>query len=65
MIWSNSQKSQLPEDGQEVFIIVDGINYVAIYDKGENTFTVKDLKNVSFNAETKRVFWSDKRSESA
>ncbi len=65
MKWYNSQKAQLPENGQEVFIIVDGINYTALFNEAEKTFTVKNLNSVSFKAETNLVFWAEMQTEQA
>lgn len=59
MKWHSTKKLQFPKNNQEVFITVDGINYVAIYDENEKSFTVKNLKNICFKTDSKVIFWSE------
>ncbi len=65
MKWYYTQKGEFPKNEQEVFIIVDGINYTATYNESKKTFTVKNLKNVSFCIESKKIFWAEIETQQA
>lgn len=59
MKWFNSKKGKLPQNGQQVSIIVDGKSYNATFDATDKTFNVKYLDYVSFNPESKIIYWAE------
>jgi hypothetical protein len=40
MQWKSTRNGELPVNGQQVIVAVDGVNYVAVYDGGKKIFRV-------------------------
>jgi hypothetical protein len=59
MQWYNAQRDTLPEDGQTVLISVNGVYYIALFDKVGNSFALKDRPELRFNADEYLIYWTD------
>jgi hypothetical protein len=59
MKWNSTQRDKLPKDAQEVLISVEGINYVAVYNKEKDIFTVTIPKKITYKASDSLIYWTE------
>ncbi len=57
MKWKNAKHDDLPLHDQEVLITVDGINYIATYDKVNKAFKVNNDPGFVFSSNNKTIYW--------
>ncbi|MBA3682534.1 MAG: hypothetical protein H0W73_15420 [Bacteroidetes bacterium] len=59
MKWKNAKHDDLPLNNQEVLITVDGINYIATYDKLNKAFKLNNNPGAVFFANKKTIYWME------
>lgn len=59
MKWKNAKHDDLPHNNQEVLITVDGINYIATYNKANNVFNLKNNPGAVFSPAKKTIYWME------
>ena len=59
MKWYNAQRDTLPKDKQTVLISVNGVYYIAVFDKEGNNFSLKDRPSLQFNADEYLIYWTE------
>lgn len=59
MKWLNSNLDGLPADKQEVFISVDGVYHLAVYNQSAGMFHVKDDATQSFLLKNHVIYWME------
>jgi hypothetical protein len=60
MNWNNTQGDGLPGNEEEVLIAVEGVYYIALFDKIRKTFFVnEEQKQKSFKVGDHQIYWTE------
>lgn len=58
--WKNSFIDNLPYEKEEVLISVDGINYIATYNKSDKGFYIRDTeKFIRIDPANSTIYWTE------
>jgi hypothetical protein len=59
MKWKSAHKSELPKNGEQILISVDGIYYLAVYEAELGLFRPRGERNVFFNPLENLIYWTE------
>jgi hypothetical protein len=59
MKWYNAQRDELPSDGQQVLVSVNGVYYITVFDEKEKKFRLRDQQQTFFHADEYLIYWTE------
>lgn len=59
MKWNNAQRDELPANDQLVLISVNGVYYIAAFDKEGRKFRLRDDPETFFSYDDYLIYWTE------